>query len=165
MDPKALALPSVVVGPPDISRLRREIETLNDYMRQAELRKSGEETTKLPRTSRMLEELASLNKLNLLQEADRTRVDAFLDDLMKHAPVVHISFAADPSSAFTAKVVVWLRQNIHPLMLMRIGLQPTIAAGCVVRTPNHYYDFSLRRHFAAKRPVLIDKLESLNNVG
>ena len=162
MAPNAtLALPTIVVGPTDLNRLHRELEALNDYIREAALRKAGEDSSKLPRTSRMLDEFMALNKLNLLQAADRDTVIAFLKQLHTTAPVLHISFAVDPSAAFVDKIVLWLRQNIHPQVLLRVGLQPSIAAGCVVRTPNHQYDFSLRRRFTANRPLLIKKLESL----
>ena len=162
MAPNAqLALPSLVVGPSDVIRLRRELESLNDYMREATLRKGGEETPKLPKTSRVLDAFAELNKLSLLQSTDRDAATAFLRELLKSAPNIHMSFAADPSAAFVDKVITWLRQNTHPLVLLQIGLQPTIAAGCVLRTPNHYYDFSLRRHFAENHDLLIQKLESI----
>lgn len=160
MDRK-FVLPSLVVGSVDVMRLRRELESLNDYMDQAALRKAGEESIKLPKTSRILDEFVNLNKLNMLQATDREAADRFLRALVDHAPTIHISFAADPSAAFVDKIVVWLRNNIHPQLLLSLGLQPTIAAGCIVRTPNRYYDLSLRRHFAAKRQLLLDKLESV----
>lgn len=155
---EALALPNLVAGPRDVSRLHRELEALDEYVRQANLR-GGE--VRLPKTSRLLDELAQLNKLDLLSEEQREHAKQFLLMLLKHAPVVHISFAADPSSAFMDKIIGWFRQNVHPQLLVRVGLQPTIAAGCVVRTPNHLYDFSLRQHFARQKPLLIQKLESL----
>ena len=82
----------------------------------------------------------------------------FLKKVQEEAPAIHMSFAADPSSGFTAKIVGWLRANIHPLTLLQIGLQPTIAAGCVVRTTNHVFDLSLRSKFAAQQQLLIDTL-------
>lgn len=154
----ALSLPSLVVGPPDVVRLRRELEALDDFLREAALRKGGT-SVELPKLSRMLSTVCEHNKLNLLHEDHRAALKDGLDDMIAHAPVVHVSFAADPSSAFTAKVVSWFRENIDPALLLQIGLQPTIAAGCVVRTPNHYYDFSLRQFFAQQKPLLIEKLE------
>jgi hypothetical protein len=37
-------------------------------------------------------------------------------------------------------------------------LQPTLGAGCVVRTTNRQFDFSLRQDFARKRDLLLEKL-------
>jgi F0F1-type ATP synthase delta subunit len=150
-------LPSMVVGPSDLARLRRELEALEEFLRQAALRKTGE-SMKLPRTSRLLDEIAQLNKLNLLQQIDRTALGSALEKLRTKAPVVHISFAVDPSAAFMDKLVVWFRQNIHPFVLLQVGLQPTIAAGCIVRTTNRQFDLSLRQHFAKSKHILLQQL-------
>lgn len=154
-----LVLPLLVISPSDVSRLARELDALNDYMHQAGLRKAGE-TVKLPRTSRLLDELATQNNLNFLQTDDREKAGAFLQQISEHSPVVTMSFAAEPSSAFLAKVITWLRQNIHTSLLLRVGLQPTIAAGFTLRTANKQFDFSLRKHFDEQRPLLIEKLRS-----
>ena len=55
--------------------------------------------------------------------------------------------------------MTWLRREIHPLVLMTVGLQPNIGAGCIVRTTNKYFDFSLRQDFANKRDLLQAALE------
>ena len=67
---------------------------------------------------------------------------------------MHISFSADPSPLFTQKLIAWLRSEIHPLVLLQIGLQPNMGAGCVVRTSNKYFDFSLRDRFKSKGEML-----------
>lgn len=153
-----LQLPNLVMTPADVSRLLREIEALDEYLRQSSLRVAGQPTEKLPKTSRMLDEVATSNALNLLDADARTRMAAFLKELASHAPVVHISFAVDPSSAFLQKLVVWFRQNSGAPVLVRVGLQPAIAAGCAIRTPNKYFDFSLRQHLVKQRHYLRDAL-------
>jgi hypothetical protein len=159
VEPKHATLPDLVVGPTDITRLKRELEALDNYLRQATLRQQTD--TKLPKTSRMLDEFVALIKLDLLQAGEREQAAELLQRILKEALVVHISFATDPSSAFVTKIVSWFRQNIHPLVLVQVGLQPSIAAGCVVRTADHQYDLSLRKHFAAQQPLLIEKLQSM----
>lgn len=157
---EGLTLPLLAVSPGDVARLNRELESLNDYLHQASLRAGGKETPKLPRTSRMLDDFAGVNELNLLHEADREQAQSFLVTTLKTAPVLNMSFATDPSSAFVGKIIAWLRQNIDARLLLKIGLQPGIAAGCTVRTPSRYYDFSLREHFAQQRGILIEKLKA-----
>jgi len=41
-------------------------------------------------------------------------------------------------------------------------LQPTIAAGCIVRTPNKVFDFSLRERFADAEGLLLQALDAAN---
>lgn len=152
-----LKLPVGVVGPGDVRRLQRELEQLEDTLQQMRLRTNAP-VAKLPRASRQLEEFASTNRLNLLLPDDRQRTGAYLASALRTAPVLHMSFAAEASRKFTTEIVLWLRTNLRPDVLVDIGLEPTIAAGCVVRTPNHLYDFSLRARFDKQAGLLAEKL-------
>lgn len=154
-------LPVLVFGVVEVRRLKRELEALDEFMRQTAIREPGNQPA-LPRLSRLMEGLAADNDRNLLQEADRQELQDFLAGIEKTAPTIHISFASDPSSAFVAKLVTWLRANIHPHVLLQIGLQPTIAAGCIVRTPNKIIDLSLRQHLVDQRGKLIEALNTMN---
>ena len=156
----SLRVPAVITSPADVSRLHREIAALHDYLHQENLRKPGQASAKLPRTSHLLDELVASNSLNLLETETRQHLLDFLADVAANAPVVHISFAVDPSAAFLQKIVHWFRENIHPSILVRVGLQPNIAAGCVVRTTNRYYDFSLREYLKKSQPILVKALEA-----
>jgi F0F1-type ATP synthase delta subunit len=156
-DGSHIELPVLIFGLVEIHRLQRELESLEEYLRQMAIREPGKQPP-LPRTTRLLEALAGNNRFNLLETQDRQEINVFLKNVEDKAPVIHISFAADPSSAFTAKIVAWLRTNIHPYTLLQLGLQPTIAAGCVVRTNNKYFDFSLRHRFHDQRQLLLDAL-------
>jgi len=153
-----LKLPVLVFGVVEVRRLKREIEALEEYMAQAATREPGKQPA-LPRVSRLLDALATDNRLNLLQTDHRKQMKSFLVNTERHAPTIHMSFATDPSSAFTAKIVTWLRASIAPNVLLEVGLQPTIAAGCIVRTPNKIFDLSLRQHFADAESVLLEALE------
>lgn len=137
-------LTPLISSPSDLKRTRRELEALDDFMHQAGLRQGGK-TVKLPTMSRVLTELATENDLNLLKQTDRDRLKKFLTLLIQKAPVLHMSFASEPSGPFMNKLIMWLRGNIHPQVVVSIGLQPSIAAGCVVRTSNRQFDFSLRQ--------------------
>lgn len=154
-----LQVPALITSPSDVSRLHREVIALSEYLKQAALRTPGSAAVKLPKTSRLLDELIIDNKLNLLDGPTREHLIGFLADLAEHAPIVHLSFAADPSSAFLQKIVLWLRQNINASILVQVGLQPTIAVGCVLRTTNKYFDLSLRRRLAERGAELIKDLK------
>lgn len=156
----ALRLPTLVFGSVEVRRIQRELGALEEYAQQAALRnKADKQPLALPQVSRLLHALATENRKDLLEAADRAALGAFLRDVTEHAPTVHMSFASDPSAAFTAKIVGWLRANIHPLVLVQLGLQPAIAAGCVVRTTNRVFDLSLRRQFDTQKSGLLDALE------
>ena len=153
-------LPSSVLTPSDVHNLRRQLDDMSEFMRQAEIRKAGS-ALQLPRISHNLNELAKDNNLNLLHAEDRKVLLTFLDELKASAPVVHISFSSDPSGDLLEKIADWFRRNIHPQTLIQVGLQPSIAAGCVIRTQNKIFDFTLRKHFLEQRPTLIKRLDEI----
>lgn len=154
---KALVLPMQVTSPIEIGRLLRELENINESLLQLQLRKPGADVV-MPKSSQMLEQLVQLNGLNLLQEDDRTKLQIFLKQVKDAAPTMHMSFSADPSVQFMEKIMAWLRREIHPLTLVTIGLQPSIGAGCVIRTTNRQFDLSLKQSFMNKRDLLRDQI-------
>jgi len=154
---QAITLPVGIVSPTDIARLTREIEAIDNFFRDQKIR-SGGESNAMPRLSKLMDQLAVENKINLLQENDRNKILVILEQLHKSAPILHISFSVDPPGAYVQKVVAWLRLNVHQYALVTVGLQPNIGAGCVVRTTNKMFDFSLREFFAEKRDFFVEKL-------
>lgn len=154
-----IVIPLKLVSSVDLSRTVRELEALDDALNQAALREGGTAVS-LPRTSRMLEDLAAENKLSLLDSENRQTLLQTLKDFTKDYPRIHISFTVEPSVVFIEKMTVWFRQNIHKNLLIDIGLQPTIVAGCVVRTENKVFDMSLRHNLAEKRDMLISRIGS-----
>lgn len=149
-------LPLQVASPVDIGRLIRELTAINDLLTQAALRK--ETDVKLPKTTGLMDQLLQLNKIDLNNAKHREAVLQFLALLKAKAPLLHMSFSAEPSTDFVDKLLSWLRKEIHPNVLLTIGLQPNIGAGCIVRSTNKYFDFSLRQDFAKKRDMLLEKL-------
>ena len=154
---QAMVLPVQVSTPVDVGRLLRETQEVNETLLQLQLRQAGKQPA-LPKISSGLDQLVQLNKLNLLQEADRKQLETFLKTLKDSAPVVHVSFSADPSVSFMEKLVAWLRREIDPLIIVTVGLQPAIGVGCVVRTTNKQYNFSLRENFKKKRDLLREQI-------
>lgn len=154
-DTHLVGLPLMVVGPVDVGRLIRELEALDNHLLQIRLRNTE---ARLPKVSQLMEQTAEINKLNLLKEADRKRLTELLVTVREQAPVLHISFSADPSPAFIEKIMAWLRREVHPVVLLTIGLQPNIGAGCIVRSINKQFDCSLRQDFLKKRDLLMRKL-------
>ncbi|MES2971103.1 MAG: hypothetical protein V4702_02155 [Patescibacteria group bacterium] len=152
-----LQLPIGLVTRMDAGRLAGEAEAVDNFLRQAAIRAPGT-SVQLPKTSRLFDEMVSINNLNMLQELDRQRLTQFLQAVRTTAPILHISFNVDPSPIFQQRLTTWIRQQMHPFILLQIGLHPNIGAGCVVRATNKYYDFSLRQRFKDQKMLLISKL-------
>ena len=159
MEPKKLKLPPNIIGQADIARVSRELEALHDFFIGAAARKSGT-PVQPPRLSRLLDQLSKDNGYNLLEQKDRQDLAAAIADMKQKAPILHISFAAEPPTKALERILLWLRQNIHPQALVTVGLQPSIAAGCVLRTPNKWFDMSMREYLRQQEPYLAQLIGS-----
>jgi F0F1-type ATP synthase delta subunit len=138
-----LKLPAGLIGLADITRLTRELNGLDDFFAGAKTRPAGT-AMQPPKISRLLNNLATENKINLLKDDERSGLQKSLVEIYDRAPSMHISFAVEPSPKALERILVWVRQNIHPQALLQVGLQPGIAAGCMLRTSNKVFDMSLR---------------------
>ncbi len=154
-----IKLPEQLVTSMDLARTIRELEKLDDALHQNSLRKPGE-ATRLPKTSATLEELARLNNVSLLDSKQRRQLINLAKALQEYSPRIHISLAAEPSGRFVQKIAAWFRSNVHPTVLLEVGLRPTLAAGCVIRTNNKVFDLSLRKHFENQRALLAQAMRS-----
>lgn len=145
------SIPNEIVSKADLVRVRRELEALQESLKQASLRKQN--TTNL-QVSSLTERFAQVAQLDLGKTDDAGKLITLANAILSSAPVVHISFAATPNRAFMEKIVKWFRSEIQSNILLQIGLQPSIAAGCIIRTPNKQFDLSLRRYLDSKQGVL-----------
>lgn len=153
-----LKLPSTVISQPDIGRLIRELNALEDFFVGAKARTTGTAIS-LPKISGSMERLAADNQINLLMDDERQRLAEGLKTVFEKAPSMHISFAVEPSPKALEQILLWMRQNIHPQALLSVGLQPAIAAGCVLRTTNKVFDLSLRSNLQRQSTYLVKLIQ------
>lgn len=149
-----LKLPVSLVSKGDVQRLLRELNALNDFFVGAAVRQPGQAVV-MPKTSKILEQLAADNQRNLFEEPARKQLFADLENLVAKAPDLHISFATEPSPRALEPLIRWMRENLHPQVLLSVGYQPAIAAGCVLRTPNKVFDMSMGAHLRKQTPLLM----------
>lgn len=157
---KNFKIPLGLSGKSEISHLTRELDKLEQYFMSAEIRKAGN-SVHPPRITRMLGGIAQDNQLNLLQQTDRKYLLSELKALEQRAPNVHITFAAEPPPRVLETIVAWLRNNINPETLVIVGLQPSLAAGIVLRTNNRIFDMSLRSHLKNQEPFLVKLIDGV----
>lgn len=150
-----LKLSAGLIGLADVARLIRELNSLNDFFAGANTRPAGTASAQLPKISRLLDAMAHENQVNLLEENERTKLQKNLQEIYDHAPSMHISFAVEPSPKALEKILLWIRENVHPQALLQIGLRPGIAAGCMLRTTNKMFDMSLRSNLQKQSDYLI----------
>jgi hypothetical protein len=157
-DKEFLNLPDTMISPADLVKTIREIESLDNFLHQAKIRTPGNSVTP-PKISKALEDLSAANDISLLDESQRNGLKEKLQ-VMREDPIkIHLSFASTPSASLMQEVCKWFRQNVHQSTLLETGLQPSLAAGCIVRTKNQVFDLSLRSRFAMNRDMLSKALE------
>lgn len=152
----APSLPVSIVGLVDIGRLIRELEKLEQTLQAAQIR--GDQAAQLPKLTGLLDQLAEANGVNLAEEHGRSSLLDFLRLVRTSAPRIHLSFSADPSPEFLDKLMGWLRTRVHPHVLVAVGLQPGIGAGCMLRTTNRFFDMSLKKSFSGSSDLLMKRL-------
>jgi F0F1-type ATP synthase delta subunit len=155
---KDMSLPISVVSLSDVRRLLRELEDIESQVESMKIRKSAKKTPLV--VSHTLEAIVFANDLNLESEAGRLNIKQFLNELERKSSIVHVSFATEPTAEIVEKITTWFRANAGPYTLVQSGVQPEITAGCVVRTRNRLFDFSLRKGLNEKKQVLSDLLEA-----
>lgn len=153
-----LKLPTILASKQDVTYVHRELRAFSDLVMQSIMRHDN--PIKYPPISATLRALAVENQIDLRSEDSCKQLLLYLENLKHNAPTVHISFPSDPSPEVVQKIVLWLRKEVHPSIIIQVGLQPTIAAGIVMRTPNRYFDFSLRQHFYKNRGKLMEVIRA-----
>lgn len=152
-----ISLPPSLISNTDVGRLIRELEAVDNEFEQQLVRSPGQPPV-VPSLSRSLASLCQQNNLQLADAPTRAELRAKLVSIKDTAPVVHITFASEAEPEVLGQLVAWIRDRLHPLALITTGQQPTIVGGCIVRTPDHIYDFSLRERFNASRSSFVDAL-------
>jgi F0F1-type ATP synthase delta subunit len=156
-----LKLPLEISQPAELSRLIREIIKLDDILNQKTLRSEFVDNASLPVVSFRMKKLLELLNLDIIKAQDRQHIKYYLEDIEEQAPIIHISFASEPSDSFLHKLIEWLRKEINPIILVAVGLEPNIGVGSIVRTTNHYFNFSLGSHLQKNNKILSDQINQL----
>lgn len=68
-----------------------------------------------------------------------------LEQLLHHAPVVHVTTGALPGHDLRLHLTGWFRREIHEHVLLTFAARRDIGGGVVVRAGSHVYDFSFKR--------------------
>ena len=99
-----------------------------------------------------------MNNFNMLREMHCSKIKLALQNIRSKAPRVHLSFSTPPSREFLEQIIEWF-DNIDPLLIINVGLQPNIGAGFTLRTDNKFFDFSLRQRLQKSSGIFVKDLE------
>ena len=154
-------LPKSLVTKIDLSRLIRELESVDNQLNAERIRAKEGSDVQVPVLSGQLQEFLMENKLQISTSQQFAQLIKELRNLKDKTPVIHLTFAATADIESLQRLAEWVRREIHPQALISVGLQPGLVAGVYVRTPNHVHDFSLKGALKKSRGVLVKELEAL----
>ena len=103
-----------------------------------------------------------INDIDIKNGEDRSRLLHDARHLKNTAPVIHVTFATSADNDELTKIVDWVRQSVHPMAVLTVGLQPSLIGGVYIRTSNKVFDFSVRSQLADGRHIIKRELEALS---
>lgn len=157
-----LRLPTSVVSKVDLSRLLSELEYVDNELTAAAVRAGiGANNASEQKISEQLSDFLNENDITLDDSHSRTALIKQVRALKKNAPVIHMTFATSADSESLRELCAWLRDSIHPQMVVSVGMQPSLLAGVYLRTANHVKDLSLRARLRGTRSLMVNELEAL----
>lgn len=154
-----LKLPNSVGGKRDLILATREIEqTITDRLQDDVRERFGAKRVGTKAGQMMLGEILSANKLKD-DTATLKKILQQLEGFKQHAPQVRIAFSQEPDQDFYKKIVGWFRREIHPSVLVQVGIQPTIGGGFILQTAARRYDMSLKTKILNSTPKFLEVLK------
>ena len=155
-------LPSSLVTLVDLRRLINEVEQVDAFFVTKGIQdRVGHQTDEAVTLSRQLSDFLTANTVDIYNGQMRSELIAGLRQLKNDAPVIHATFAVNAGHDELAKIVDWLRQSVHPQVVMTIGLQPDLIGGVSLRTTNKVFDLSIRSQLASGRQIIVKELEAM----
>ena len=156
-------LPPTVVSKLDLARLVHEVETIDNDLTSLSVRaKTGVSEQYAPTVSEQLNDFLRLNNVKIeLNSQSRMQFIGQLRLLKDKAPVIHMTFAVEADRDSLRQLAAWMRESLHPQVIISVGLQPGLVAGVYLRTPNRIHDLSLRSALTNGRSVLVKELGAL----
>ena len=156
-DELQLTLPISVTGRMHLSRMIRELESLdNDF--ETQKARDRDSKAKIPTMSQTLADCVELNKVDILSGHSRMQLKKAMNLAKDKAPTIHFTFASEADPRSLQQLAAYVRKEIHPQALLSIGLQPSLVGGVYIRTPNQVHDFSLKALLRGKRNVITSAL-------
>jgi hypothetical protein len=143
-------LPIDIYSPDQLSSLLLELHHYIDEVRSHVLsEKAGKKSTEPVEISPTL---AGLLHSSAIDAQDLTALEVLhktLGEVLKAAPVMHITLAAMPGRTLKRQLTVWFRTQIHPASLLTFTVRSDIGGGIMLQAGSHFYDYSFRARVLA----------------
>jgi hypothetical protein len=159
---KDFTLPDSVVTKRDLYRLLKELETVDGKMIEADVRiKANIHDDQPIGMTDQLMQFIQQNDLSLQDGHERSEILKQVRLLKDKVAVFSVTLAQPVNNEHLMQLIGWLRNSIHPQVVLAVGLQPSLVSGAYVRTANQVFDFSFKSALERNRSGLLKELSSL----
>lgn len=155
----AVILPSELYSQAQLGAVLAELRQYGGLLRDRAVR---QKVTQVDEPAPELSDLtAKALRANRVVSADSAAVEVLLyelENMRPHIPVAHIMLAAIPSDVVRSQLMAWLREQIHPQLLVSLAARPDIGGGIVLQVGSRRYDLSYRTQLLQNKPHIIEVL-------
>lgn len=157
VDVSQIKLPDSVVSALDMAILVKDVEAASLELTESEIRRTSSKTKASERISlsESAREFLRANNLSTESSADLGRAVTILRNVKAKQPVVHMTFAVLADRESLELILKWVRDEINPLAVLDVRLQPSLVSGVYIRTTNKVFDHSLRYLLQKNRDMLV----------
>ena len=110
--------------------------------------------------SNNLQELAVANGVGKINVATINDLLKFIDTLLDESPEITMTLASAPGNDERAELMMRLRRQLDPKLLVHFIIRPELLAGCVVRTKTAVFDMSLAKALRQNQQKLVTRLKN-----
>lgn len=135
-----LVLTKRFISRKDVLKAAREIEQLRDRLIADRVR--GKKSDIEP--SEGISALMEANKVETVTPETLDELKKKIEFKVDRLPMLRFIFSDEPDSEFMARLVTWLRVEVHPAVLVMYSVQQQIAGGYILTTDHRRYDHSWR---------------------
>ncbi len=153
----SVLLPVDIASPAQLSELIGELHTYRNQLRNAAVQAKVKKTPLIE--TELSDELANLLHNNKIDAIDSQQLDTLHKELQKTlttAPVMHLTFAANPGRTLRRQLTVWFRTQIEPTSLLTFAMRSDIGGGMLLQAGSHFYDYSFRDRILANKSRLME---------
>jgi hypothetical protein len=143
-------LPVDIYSPDQLSSLLLELHHYISDIRSHALRAKAKGEASEP--VEISPHLAALVRGSGADEKDITQLEALyktLSEVLKTAPVMHLTLAAMPGRTLKRQLTVWFRTQIHPNSMLTFTTRSDMGGGIMLHAGSHFYDYSFRARVLA----------------
>ena len=134
---------SEIASPLLIEGLINRLEDWRDQLRQGEIKRRLKLKAPDQVDQRLVKELRQLHIQVELTDIDQVETAIkVIQEWLKTAPIVHLTFSTPPSSVIQSKIIDCLHKEIDASVLADFRVDNQVAAGFLLRTKNRMFDFS-----------------------